>query len=157
MTTTAFNYQSTSVKTVYGKGFRKEDSRVTVTGKAQIYFAEFMPVQRHPEGQISMSDLIESLCNDDPELSGHIASARKWAAGEFYGSEKTLKAFRLRAGLSQKDLAQLIDTSQPHIAKIEAGKADPQYSTMVKLSNALGVDLNELGEALKNAASRAGK
>lgn len=41
-------------------------------------------------------------------------------------------------------LAERLQTSQPQVAKIESGKVDPQYSTLVKLGAALDLDPNAL-------------
>ena len=37
-----------------------------------------------------------------------------------------LRTLRSRAGLTQRGLAELLDTTQPHISRIEAGQIDPQ-------------------------------
>jgi transcriptional regulator with XRE-family HTH domain len=37
-----------------------------------------------------------------------------------------LRALRSRAGLTQRGLAELLGTTQPHISRIEAGQIDPQ-------------------------------
>ncbi|MEM5871344.1 MAG: CBS domain-containing protein [Candidatus Aenigmatarchaeota archaeon] len=44
-----------------------------------------------------------------------------------------LKKLRLENGLSQTELAKLVDVSQAHIAKIENGKVDPRLSTINKI------------------------
>ena len=78
-----------------------------------------------------------------------IAAARKRFASELSADQETsLKTLRLTAGLSQAQLAEKIGTSQSRIARLEAGKEDPGFTTMKKICEALGVDLNELGEAL---------
>ncbi|MEM2204776.1 MAG: CBS domain-containing protein [Candidatus Hadarchaeales archaeon] len=44
---------------------------------------------------------------------------------------------RLEKGLTQAKLAELTGLTQAYIAKIEAGKADPRFSTLEKLSSVL--------------------
>jgi len=48
-----------------------------------------------------------------------------------------LKKLRIEAGLTQRQLAQLIGVSQAHITKIEGGKVDPRLSTVNKILQVL--------------------
>lgn len=54
---------------------------------------------------------------------------------------RAIKAARVEKGLSQKDLAEAIGTSQPVIARIESGKQNISYEMMSKLSDNLGLRL----------------
>jgi len=45
----------------------------------------------------------------------------------------SLKKLRLEAGLTQRKLAELVEVSQAHIAKIESGRVDPRLSTVNKI------------------------
>jgi len=47
------------------------------------------------------------------------------------------KKLRIDAGLTQRQLAQLVGISQAHIAKIENGKVDPRLSTVNKILQVL--------------------
>ena len=60
-----------------------------------------------------------------------------------------LKLLRKKYDLSQKDLADMIGTSQGYISDIEIGKKSPGSGFLVSLRRVLGVDLNWLltGEA----------
>lgn len=60
---------------------------------------------------------------------------------------KTLKRIREAKGLSQKELAGSIDMAQPQYNRIESGKTDPSFSTVVKIAQALGLNLSELFNA----------
>ncbi len=53
-------------------------------------------------------------------------------------------ALRKERNLSQSDLASLMDSEKPHIRKLEKGKRNATVSTLLKLSNALGVSVSEL-------------
>ncbi|WP_300544019.1 helix-turn-helix domain-containing protein [Maricaulis sp.] len=44
-----------------------------------------------------------------------------------------LRAMRARAGLTQRGLARLLDTSQPHISRIEAGLALPRHGLIDRI------------------------
>ncbi|MBV6474500.1 MAG: hypothetical protein JPMHGGIA_02824 [Saprospiraceae bacterium] len=58
-----------------------------------------------------------------------------------------IKKVREAKGLSQKEvaLASKIDTS--NYSKIESGKTDPAFSSVVKIAKALGVELADLFKA----------
>ncbi len=60
---------------------------------------------------------------------------------------KTLKRVREAKGLSQKELAGLIDMAQAQYSRIESGKTDPSFSTVTKIAKALGLNLSELFSA----------
>jgi predicted transcriptional regulator len=48
-----------------------------------------------------------------------------------------LKKSRMKAGLTQKGLADLVGVSQAHISKIELGKVDPRLSTINRILGVL--------------------
>ena len=52
-----------------------------------------------------------------------------------------LREARLRAGLSQNDLAQRTGKPRPHIGRYEAGAVAPSLDTLLELINACGFDL----------------
>ena len=60
---------------------------------------------------------------------------------------KTLKRVREAKGFSQKELAGFIDMAQAQYSRIESGKTDPSFSTVSKISEALGMNLTELFSA----------
>ncbi len=62
--------------------------------------------------------------------------------------KNSLRKLRLNAGLSQEQLAQTVGTSQPRIARIEAGREDIGLDVARRLSKALGVDMNSIADAL---------
>ena len=49
-----------------------------------------------------------------------------------------LRDERLRAGLTQEELAERIGTKKSFISRVEKGKADIQLSTLVKVFRGLG-------------------
>ena len=53
----------------------------------------------------------------------------------------TLIRLRLAKGLTQEDLAKLLNTKQESIARLEGGGSLPSLSTIKKLADALDADL----------------
>jgi len=51
---------------------------------------------------------------------------------------KRLKNRRLRAGLTQQELADLAGTTQTTVARIERDAVEPEVTTIRKLARALG-------------------
>lgn len=99
-------------------------------------------------GHVSLDDL-ESRLLAIPGMQNHMVSSRPWVADTLYKGEMTLRALRLRSGLTQSQLAAMIGTSQPHMARMERGGGDVMRDTMRKLSSALSVDMNTIDEALQ--------
>ncbi|MGH8910679.1 MAG: helix-turn-helix transcriptional regulator [Egibacteraceae bacterium] len=55
-----------------------------------------------------------------------------------------VRQLRLRAGLSQAELARRIGTTQPAIARLEAGGTSPSIHTLDRVARALGARLEIL-------------
>ncbi len=51
---------------------------------------------------------------------------------------ETLKEERLKAGLTQQQLAERIGTKKTYISRLENGKADVQLSTLFRIFEGLG-------------------
>lgn len=86
----------------------------------------------------------------DPERRRGLQEARRKFAEElerrgFQG----LSLLRLRKGMSQRDLAERVGTSQSHIAEIEAGRGRPRTDTVARIAEALGVDEGEVVRAIE--------
>jgi DNA-binding XRE family transcriptional regulator len=65
-----------------------------------------------------------------------------------------IRALREKKGLSQRELAERVGTTQSAIARLEAGNVSPSLPTLDKIADALGaevslriVDLDELTPA----------
>jgi transcriptional regulator with XRE-family HTH domain len=63
-----------------------------------------------------------------------------------------LKAFQMRAGLTQADLAKLTGLADITLSRYETGAKEASWSSLVKVIQVLGVELVPLGLA-ENAAS----
>ena len=62
-----------------------------------------------------------------------------------------LQKLRTRAGLSQDQLAKLLDVSRQAVSKWETGTADPSTSNLLALAKLFGIDAKELLDETKNA------
>lgn len=62
----------------------------------------------------------------------------------------SIAKLRLNAGLSQAELAKIMDTQQPAIARMEKGAVEPKLSTMEKLAEVLGVSVEVVVRAFIN-------
>lgn len=68
-----------------------------------------------------------------------------------YGLTKSLglriSQLRQEKGWTQKELADKVGISQNHVSRIEKDKMQPRHSTLKAISNALGIEIEDL-EAL---------
>jgi len=84
----------------------------------------------------------------NPERAAALAKARERIGSALQSvdtdHEHTLASMRLRAGLSQARLAELMGTQQPNIARLEKNPAGLQAATVLKLAKALKVDPMEI-------------
>ena len=81
------------------------------------------------EGRRRLQRLRDRLSYDDPDkrLIGEIA--------------EQVSEQRIARDLSQKELAELCATSQPAIARLEAGVRPPRIDTLQRVANALDCEL----------------
>ena len=66
---------------------------------------------------------------------------------------KTVKSYRKKLGLTQSELAEMVDLSDQHISRIESGCYIPSLTTFFELVTTLKIDLQEFGfgiETTKN-------
>lgn len=52
-----------------------------------------------------------------------------------------LLAYRNEHRLSQTELAQMLGMQQPAVARLEAGERNPTWETIIRLSTALGIEI----------------
>lgn len=55
-----------------------------------------------------------------------------------------IRLYRIRKGLKQEKLAELIDMSQQHISLIEKAEALPRITTLMKLAEVFGTTVDDL-------------
>jgi DNA-binding XRE family transcriptional regulator len=87
-----------------------------------------------------------------PGRADALAKARQNLAGELAASP--LAALRLRAGLSQQQVAERMGVSQPQVARCEQSKHDPGTETIARLAQALGVSVSEVFDAVRDGLQR---
>lgn len=119
---------------------------------AEIYTPDFggylNVIEKNLENHGSFDDLVKQWEEDEPD---EIKDARSWVADQFYAEDgNTIKTLRLREGLSQSQLAGILDSKQSYVSRIECGTVDLMYSTMTRLCESLNVDMNTLSAAINH-------
>lgn len=103
-----------------------------------------------PAGAQLLVDFLDEF-EADPAIARELPGARRRHADELIARQPGvtgLKELRLKAGLSQAELAAALGSSQSRVSQIEAGHQKPGYENIVGLARILGVDYNGLMEAL---------
>lgn len=107
-----------------------------------------------PPGYETIDEIVADF-ERNPQLSEELKHARTWLADTVLaGKPVTLRTLRLQRGMSQAQLAEVIGTQQPYIARIESGSADMRLDTCRRLAAALSIDLNTLDQALQRQGPR---
>src|SRR5690625_6185664 len=70
-------------------------------------------------------------------------AARKWVANDFYEGQMTLATLRLKAGLTQAELAKKVDMPQSSVARLESGRENPSLTRAKKIADVLAVSLED--------------
>lgn len=112
-----------------------------------------LPVSGADE-EFAIDDYIDQ---QDAATKAKVAAAGAWVADTVYKGPATLASLRLRAGLSQKGLAQKCGLEQPHVSRYESGRHEPGVFQAQQMAVALGVTLDQLVSALHEAAENAKK
>lgn len=129
------------------KIFEGETARTAAASPGTVCKFE-IPTAAAPARTKSIADIVDRW-NRDPERKAALRRGRARLANLVDGpNDLTLRGIRLRAGMSQTDVARAIGTSQSHIARIEGSRTDPALDTCKRLAAAFGVDLNTIGRAL---------
>jgi len=104
---------------------------------------------------VPISERIARL-QGNPKRAASLARARvrlgAWVASEpELQATGGLAAMRLKAGLSQAQLAGALGTSQPNVARMEKGTGNYTLDSMRAWASAVGVSLTELIAAIEVA------
>lgn len=114
-----------------------------------IKFVEARGEERtRAKGAVGIKDMLSLFEEEVDDGSELLVNARKELAEPLYKNELTLSALRMKSGMSQRDLAREIDSTQSYIARIESGRNDPGRKVMDRICTALDIDMNTLNEAL---------
>jgi ribosome-binding protein aMBF1 (putative translation factor) len=102
-----------------------------------------------PVGGTRVSDRMARL-ESNPKRAAALARARaKLGAVSARDLHPTLASLRLRAGMSQSQLAQKMGTKQGNVSRWEADPTTMQVLTIMRLAEALGVDDAAIFEIVK--------
>lgn len=132
-----------------GSASRATSGPATATAATVLAWREFPGDHQAPlPDGFEDIDTVVAAMETDPARRASMTRARQRLAQRVGGRVGGLAALRLKRGLSQKQLADAIGTSQPHIARIESGRPNVMLATANQLAVALGVTLNDINEAL---------
>jgi DNA-binding XRE family transcriptional regulator len=121
-----------------------ETKRADILQWESCFRAQDVPL---PDGFEDIDTAVASLEREPARRAG-LENARRRIAEKFPEKLSGLAALRMRHGWSQKQLAEAIGTSQPHIARIENGRDNVLLATANQLARALQVSLEQINAAL---------
>jgi DNA-binding XRE family transcriptional regulator len=99
----------------------------------------------------SLDDILGALVAEHGEQ--HLAEANQWVADALYPEHidaPTIAVLRLKAGLTQRGLAEKMGVKQPYIARIEGGQENITFTTLANLASALDIDIGTAAAALQS-------
>jgi len=134
-------------------GFKSQNTSDPITGpsdstSAFLAWVNVPSVQSTIDSEFTDIDDVVSEHETDARRLGHIETARRQIAEQLPKETSGIAALRLKLGWSQQRLADEIGTSQPHIARIEAGR-DILLDTARRLADALQVSLLDIDAAMR--------
>lgn len=151
MTTTTLHHQSTSALSPTGTHYNLGNIENPKSVKADIIRLEVNASQTLSVKNSKDIDVVIEDFETDPEMAAAMADARKELSQSLYiNNPQTFSAIRLAAGMSQDQLAAKAFTSQPYIAKIEAGRNDPGTDVIAKLAIALKLQEEVVFKAIRS-------
>ena len=90
------------------------------------------------DNAIMQCNNLEELLNIEFGEAGSKSREEFEKETEAFCLAQTLKEERLRAGLTQEQLAEKIGTKKTYISRLENGKADVQLTTLFRIFEGLG-------------------
>jgi len=82
-----------------------------------------------PLNHVSIDAFVAEL-SANAHVAGELSSARQWVAESLYPEERSLRTLRLRAGLTQAELAQRIGVNRPYFPRLgQVPGSNVQFAT----------------------------
>ncbi|WP_198026746.1 helix-turn-helix domain-containing protein [Polaromonas glacialis] len=98
-------------------------------------------------------DIDEYIEQQDKLTRDAIAAQGEWVVENFYPGVVSLATLRMQAGLSQNQFAVMLKIGQPHVSRYESGRHEPGVFLADAMAKALGVSLDQVVAALREAAN----
>lgn len=110
------------------------------SGRGAVVSMEFNAARPVPVRNSIPLEELSKRWEANPDRAARLAAARANLPDSIYPGQESLAVLRLRAGFSQAQLAEAAQTSQPHIARIEAGRNDPSTGLICRVASALKLE-----------------
>lgn len=127
------------------------------SGGDRFHFFDLSADELPRTGFADEFDMDEFISEQDEGIKQEVAKAGAWVADNFYPDQLTVATLRLRAGLSQRELAAKCGIAQPHLSRYESGLHEPGVYQAAALAAALDVPLDVFVKALQQSAMNAKK
>ncbi|MBQ7774026.1 MAG: helix-turn-helix transcriptional regulator [Bacteroidales bacterium] len=95
-------------------------------------------MEKEKKNKILASSNLEDLLNAEFGETGTPARDEFDRETEAFCLAQTLREERIKAGLTQEELAQKIGTKKTYISRLENGKSDIQLNTLFRIFEGLG-------------------
>jgi ribosome-binding protein aMBF1 (putative translation factor) len=134
-------------------GFKSQSTSEPITRPSDpsppfLAWVNIPGVQSNIDSEFEDIDKVVAAHERNEQRREYIENARRQVAERFPQETIGIAALRMRLGWSQQRLADEIGTSQPHIARIEAGR-DILLDTARRLASALQVTLLDIDAAVR--------
>ncbi|HBZ46429.1 MAG TPA: hypothetical protein DEO93_03835 [Stenotrophomonas sp.] len=126
-----------------------------LVGTNIAFMSSMLTVEACPPRTTAIGDLMADFERDG--MGPAIRAARARLATRVKPNSvghPTLRGLRLKHELSQAELATRLNTSQPHIARLESGRSEPGRETMRKLAEVFGIDMNAIDAAFEQGVDK---
>lgn len=107
-----------------------------------------------PDGYSEIEDVVSSHESNTGRAAALVRARQRLSQRIDVAQNTTVAALRLKAGLSQAKIAELLGNSQSSYSLIESGRRDILHSTFEKLTEILHVSRDELAMAIKNTQEK---